>query len=106
MSFINRSFGCTTRGCSHTNCSTSRLLRKYKCSSLFESNELCRSLKNRVGRSISTKSVGSDDREDITDVYKQQEKTREERDVMHKVLKKSDSIFARYYLNEKFGDIR
>lgn len=76
------------------------------CSSLFESNELCRSLKNRVGRSISTKSVGSDDREDITDVYKQQEKTREERDVMHKVLKKSDSIFARYYLNEKFGDIR
>ena len=61
---------------------------------------------HRIGKNISTKSVGSNSREDITESYKQREKSNEERDVMEKVLKRSDSVFARYYLREKFADVK
>ena len=59
-----------------------------------------------IGKSISTKAIGNSSREDITDAYKPKEKSKEERDTMRKVLKQSESMFARYYLNEKWRDIR
>lgn len=43
--------------------------------------------------------------QDITNLYKYPERTREERATMEKALRKSESIFARYYLNETFNDI-
>lgn len=61
---------------------------------------------DRIGQNISTKAVGSNDREDISDTYKHPEKSREERNIMHKVLRKSNSLFARYYLNQRFNDIK
>lgn len=58
-----------------------------------------------IGQSISTKSIGKMDREDITNIYKYPERTYEERVTMEKALRKSQSIFARYYLNDAFNDI-
>ena len=61
---------------------------------------------NRIGQNISTKAVASTDRQDITDTYKHPEKSREERSIMHKVLRRSNSMFARYYLNQQFTDVK
>ncbi|XP_050670060.1 annulin isoform X1 [Leptidea sinapis] len=58
-----------------------------------------------IGQNISTKSIGKMEREDITDLYKYPESTREERLTMEKALRKSESIFARYYLNDAFNEI-
>lgn len=43
--------------------------------------------------------------QDITNLYKYPERTREERDTMEKALRKSESIFARYYLNDAFNEV-
>lgn len=59
-----------------------------------------------MGKNVSTKAVGSNEREDITDLYKHPEKSREEREVMQRVLRNTKHMFARYYLNDKFVDIR
>lgn len=59
-----------------------------------------------VGVKLTTKSIASDVREDITDNYKYEELSREERDVFLKALRTSKSQFSRYYLNEKFEDIK
>ncbi|XP_041969290.1 annulin-like isoform X2 [Aricia agestis] len=58
-----------------------------------------------IGQNISTKAIGKMEREDITHLYKYPERSREERDTMEKALRKSESIFARYYLNDVFNDI-
>ncbi|XP_011505871.1 PREDICTED: annulin isoform X2 [Ceratosolen solmsi marchali] len=58
-----------------------------------------------VGQNISTKAVGSWEREDITHMYKYSEKSEDERDAMLKALRQSESLFSRYYLNEEFNDI-
>lgn len=43
--------------------------------------------------------------QDITHLYKYPERTFEERQTMEKALRKSESIFARYYLNDAFNDV-
>lgn len=48
-----------------------------------------------VGVMLSTKAVGQWEREDITNFYKFPEKSRDERDTMHKALRQTDSAFAR-----------
>ncbi|XP_039763506.1 annulin-like isoform X1 [Pararge aegeria] len=58
-----------------------------------------------IGQNISTKAIGRMEREDITNLYKYPERTREERDTMEKALRKSESIFARYYLNDAFNEV-
>ncbi|XP_014213359.1 annulin isoform X2 [Copidosoma floridanum] len=58
-----------------------------------------------IGQNISTKAVGSWEREDITHTYKYPEKSDEERAAMLKALRQSESLFSRYYLNEEFNDI-
>ncbi|XP_049869719.1 annulin isoform X2 [Pectinophora gossypiella] len=58
-----------------------------------------------IGRMISTKTIGRMEREDITDLYKYPESTKEERMTMEKALHRSEHIFARYYLNEVFNDV-
>ncbi|KAG7311372.1 hypothetical protein JYU34_002411 [Plutella xylostella] len=58
-----------------------------------------------IGKNISTKAIGKMEREDITNIYKYPEQTYEERLTMEKALRKSESIFARYYLNDAFNDI-
>lgn len=58
-----------------------------------------------IGQNISTKAIGRMEREDITDTYKYPERTREERMTMEKALRKSENIFARYYLNDAFNDV-
>ncbi|XP_054711859.1 annulin-like [Uloborus diversus] len=58
-----------------------------------------------IGQSISTKQVGSYERQDITNEYKHQEKSREEREVMLRALRQSGNAFSRYYLNDEFEDI-
>ncbi|XP_068621101.1 annulin-like isoform X2 [Battus philenor] len=58
-----------------------------------------------IGQNISTKAIGTMEREDITDLYKYPERTWEERETMEKALRKSESIFARYYLNDAFNDV-
>lgn len=85
----------------HLNCS--RLKRQRTSASCSLSINLPFS---RVGKNISTKSVGSSYREDITDLYKYQESSQEERAVMLRVLRMSKSSFARYYLNEQFEDVK
>lgn len=59
-----------------------------------------------IGLFISTKSVGSWSRQDITSSYKHKEKTEEERATMLKALKQANSAFSRYYLNEEFNDVQ
>lgn len=44
--------------------------------------------------------------QDITNEYKYPERTRQERETMEKALRKSESIFARYYLNDAFNDVQ
>uniref|UniRef100_A0A8D9BVS8 protein-glutamine gamma-glutamyltransferase n=2 Tax=Cacopsylla melanoneura TaxID=428564 RepID=A0A8D9BVS8_9HEMI len=61
---------------------------------------------NGIGLALSTKAVGSWTRQDITENYKYDEKSSEERSSMLKALKQSASIFSRYYLNEEFNDIK
>lgn len=46
------------------------------------------------------------DREDITNTYKYPERSSEERETMEKALRKSQNIFARYYLNDAFNDVQ
>uniref|UniRef100_A0A2A4JKA1 protein-glutamine gamma-glutamyltransferase n=1 Tax=Heliothis virescens TaxID=7102 RepID=A0A2A4JKA1_HELVI len=58
-----------------------------------------------IGQNISTKAISKMEREDITDTYKYPERSREERMTMEKALRKSESIFARYYLNDAFNDV-
>lgn len=59
-----------------------------------------------VGRKISTKAVGSWDREDITSNYKFLEGTQAERRTMVGVLKQTNNFFSRYYLNEEFNEVQ
>lgn len=58
-----------------------------------------------IGHLISTKAVLKWEREDITDTYKYEEKTDEERNIMLKALKQSGHAFSRYYLNDSFNDV-
>ncbi|GAB0089081.1 annulin [Sergentomyia squamirostris] len=58
-----------------------------------------------IGHLISTKAVGEWKREDITDSYKFQEQTDEERTTMLKALRQANSVYSRYYLNEDFNDV-
>ncbi|KAI5632166.1 transglutaminase family domain-containing protein [Phthorimaea operculella] len=58
-----------------------------------------------IGQMISTKTIGKIEREDITGNYKYPEDTYEERATMEKALRRSQNIFARYYLNDVFNDV-
>lgn len=58
-----------------------------------------------VGKLISTKSPGKFERLDITDTYKYEEKSQEERATMLRALRQSQNLFSRYYLNEDFNDV-
>nr|AYV89268.1 annulin-like [Tetranychus evansi] len=60
----------------------------------------------KIGKNLSTKQVGANDRIDLTSNYKHQEETPEEREIMLKALHQSNHIFTKYYLNAKFSDIR
>lgn len=42
---------------------------------------------------------------DITDLYKYPESSRDERVTMEKALRRSGTMFARYYLNDAFNDV-
>ena len=59
-----------------------------------------------VGVNISTKAELKDKRVDITSNYKHKENSKLERESMLKALKMTKNYFSRYYLNEKFGDVR
>ncbi|KXJ69067.1 hypothetical protein RP20_CCG000273 [Aedes albopictus] len=59
----------------------------------------------KIGQFISTKAVGLWEREDITETYKFEEKSCDERITMMKALKQASSPFARIYTNEEFHDI-
>lgn len=59
-----------------------------------------------IGKLISTKTPGRFERMDITDTYKHQEKSQEERATMLRALRQSQNLFSRYYLNEDFNDVR
>src|ERR1700742_844103 len=61
---------------------------------------------NSIGLNISTKAVLRNTRVDITDNYKHKEKSAEERETMIRALRLSRSQYSRYYLNERFEDIR
>ncbi|XP_042143346.1 annulin-like [Ixodes scapularis] len=60
---------------------------------------------DKIGQRISTKAVGCWDREDLTDSYKQPERTKEERDVVLKALRESNHAYSRYYLNVDLEDV-
>lgn len=55
---------------------------------------------------ISTKAELKDKRVDITSNYKHKENSKLERESMLKALKMTRHYFSRYYLNEKFEDVR
>lgn len=59
-----------------------------------------------IGVLIITKAMGSQYREDITNRYKHQEKTKEEREVMLRALRLCKNQFSRYTINEVFGSVR
>lgn len=59
-----------------------------------------------IGKLISTKTPGRFERLDLTDTYKYQEKSDEERTTMLRALRQSQNLFSRYYLNEDFNDVR
>ena len=59
-----------------------------------------------VGVNISTKAELKDKRVDITANYKHKENSKLEREGMLKALKMTKNYFSRYYLNEKFEDVR
>lgn len=56
--------------------------------------------------SISTKAELKDKRVDVTANYKHKENSKMERESMLKALKMTKNYFSRYYLNEKFEDVR
>ncbi|KAL5280423.1 F13A1 family protein [Megaselia abdita] len=58
-----------------------------------------------IGQFLSTKAVGKWEREDVTHEYKFEEKSEEERNIMLKVLKQSQHVFSKYYLNEEFKEV-
>ncbi|GAB6029803.1 hypothetical protein CHUAL_005515 [Chamberlinius hualienensis] len=58
-----------------------------------------------IGLFISTKAVGSYEREDLTNDYKFPERSEEERVVMLNALRQSSSLYSRYYLNDNFEDV-
>ncbi|KAG0729864.1 Annulin [Chionoecetes opilio] len=58
-----------------------------------------------IGQFLSTKAVGKFAREDVTHLYKYEEASKEERDVMKNALRLCENTFARYYLNEKMEDV-
>ncbi|XP_072936841.1 annulin-like isoform X2 [Epargyreus clarus] len=58
-----------------------------------------------IGQNLSTKAIAKMERDDVTHLYKYPERTFEERQTMEKALRKSESIFARYYLNDAFNDV-
>ncbi|XP_063866292.1 annulin-like isoform X1 [Scylla paramamosain] len=58
-----------------------------------------------IGQFLSTKAVGRYGREDVTHLYKYEEASKEERDVMKKALRLCENTFARYYLNEEFEEV-
>ncbi|XP_064466745.1 annulin-like isoform X2 [Ornithodoros turicata] len=60
---------------------------------------------DKIGQRISTKAVGSFEREDLTHNYKYPESSREERDAMLNALRKCKHTFTRYYLNEELEDV-
>ncbi|KFM78740.1 Annulin, partial [Stegodyphus mimosarum] len=59
-----------------------------------------------IGQYISTKAIGSYDREDITNEYKYSEQSAEEREVMLRALRQCGNVFSRYYLNDEFEDVQ
>lgn len=59
-----------------------------------------------IGQFISTKAIGSYEREDITNEYKYRENSREEREVMLRALRQCRNSFSRYYLNDDFEDVQ
>ncbi|XP_054154327.1 annulin-like [Oppia nitens] len=59
-----------------------------------------------IGIKISTKAILRNTRVDITDNYKHKEKSAEERETMIRALRMARNQYSRYYLNEKFEDIR
>lgn len=59
-----------------------------------------------IGVNISTKAELKDKRMDITSNYKHKENSKHERESMIKALKMTRNYFSRYYLNEKFEDVR
>ncbi|XP_030383755.1 annulin isoform X2 [Scaptodrosophila lebanonensis] len=58
-----------------------------------------------IGHLISTKAVLKWEREDITQSYKYEERTEEERNTMVKALKQARHAFSRYYLNDNFNEV-
>lgn len=58
-----------------------------------------------IGQFLSTKAVGKFAREDVTHLYKYEEESKEERDVMKHALRLCENTFARYYLNEEIEDV-
>ncbi|XP_055916971.1 annulin isoform X2 [Eupeodes corollae] len=71
----------------------------------FQPIKLIRKDALAIGHLISTKAVGKWTREDITNTYKFEEKTEEERNTMVKALKQSRHAFSRYYLNDNFNEV-
>lgn len=59
-----------------------------------------------IGVKIVTKSLHKNQTIDITENYKHKESSKAERESMIKALKMTKSNFSRYYLNEKFEDVR
>jgi transglutaminase 1 len=60
-----------------------------------------------VGQKMSTKAIDRDEREDVTDSYKFEETTKEERSVMLKALKLANSPFAhtKEYIKQGFNEV-
>uniref|UniRef100_A0A1A9WAJ9 protein-glutamine gamma-glutamyltransferase n=1 Tax=Glossina brevipalpis TaxID=37001 RepID=A0A1A9WAJ9_9MUSC len=71
----------------------------------FQPIKLLRKDTLAIGHLISTKAVLKWERDDITNSYKYEEKTEEERNVMLKALKQSRHAFSRYYLNDSFNEV-
>lgn len=59
-----------------------------------------------IGLKIVTKAILKNKRVDVTGNYKHKESSQMERESMVKALRMTKSHFSRYYLNEKFEDIR
>ncbi|KAK2715758.1 hypothetical protein QYM36_010361, partial [Artemia franciscana] len=59
-----------------------------------------------IGLNVSTKCVGKFGRSDVTDRYKFKENSAEEREVVLRALRQSESHFTRIYLNQAIEDIQ
>ncbi|KPM06831.1 transglutaminase-like protein [Sarcoptes scabiei] len=68
--------------------------------------KLITQLTESIGVKIVTKAMFKNHTVDITQNYKHKESSKAERESMIKALKLTKSNFSRYYLNEKFEDIR